>query len=438
MARAMQAVSGHPSWSAPSSDPAFATCGRCHAASHDEDQATLRRASRRRGRTGPGVAPAEVHDVLQTGGQPLPAEVQRRAKSHFGHDFSRVRVHSDARAARSAQAVDARAYTVGHHVVFDRGEYSPATRSGNTLLMHELAHVVQQRGRPIPSVLRIGAASDAKEAEADRMATSASASASASASEPATVRRAAHEEALTEPDVEPESDLDVDEALKNGTIAGPEDIPASEFSLAELGLVDEETEGEEELAAEEATVQRQPKKKAPEPKPKEKGKGKGKTAQAAKKSKGKVVRIDVDLTSQKMTWEWTDGSKDSSTISSGRGKRGVTEPCPDGTTTAENCTPVGTFHPRTFHGANYKNKDGDAMSHFIRFDGKAGDRGIGIHDAQPVTGSPASHGCVRAPAKVAKTLHDNATKDTVIVVTGAIPKPKAKAKPKPKAAPKKK
>jgi hypothetical protein len=64
--------------------------------------------------------------------------------ARFGHDFSRVRVHTDTTAARSAAAVSALAYTVGSDVVFAHGAYRPTTRSGAALLAHELAHVVQQ------------------------------------------------------------------------------------------------------------------------------------------------------------------------------------------------------------------------------------------------------------------------------------------------------
>jgi Domain of unknown function (DUF4157) len=64
----------------------------------------------------------------------------------FRHDFSRVRVHTDARAAQSARTVNALAYTVGRDVVFGAGEYAPDTRKGSRLLAHELTHVVQQAG----------------------------------------------------------------------------------------------------------------------------------------------------------------------------------------------------------------------------------------------------------------------------------------------------
>ena len=69
----------------------------------------------------------------------------------FGYDFSQVRIHTDARAAESARAVNARAYTVGREVVFGAGQYSPGTAAGQRLLAHELTHIVQQRASA-PSV----------------------------------------------------------------------------------------------------------------------------------------------------------------------------------------------------------------------------------------------------------------------------------------------
>jgi hypothetical protein len=78
-----------------------------------------------------------AEQVTQTQAAPL-AAAQRRI------DFSSVRVHTDARAAASARALDARAYTVGPHIVFDSGEYAPGTSAGSRLLAHELSHAVQQ------------------------------------------------------------------------------------------------------------------------------------------------------------------------------------------------------------------------------------------------------------------------------------------------------
>jgi hypothetical protein len=67
-------------------------------------------------------------------------------EARFGFDFSRVRIHTDGQAARSAEAVGALAYTVDEHVVFGPGHYSPRTADGRRLIAHELAHVVQQEG----------------------------------------------------------------------------------------------------------------------------------------------------------------------------------------------------------------------------------------------------------------------------------------------------
>jgi len=64
---------------------------------------------------------------------------------HFGHDFSRVRVHSGAAAEQSARDVNAHAYTVGHNIAFGASRFAPETNAGRRLLAHELTHVVQQR-----------------------------------------------------------------------------------------------------------------------------------------------------------------------------------------------------------------------------------------------------------------------------------------------------
>ena len=64
----------------------------------------------------------------------------------FGRDFGHVRVHTGEHAAASARDMDARAYTVGDHIVFDHGEYVPHSQSGKQLLAHELAHTIQQHG----------------------------------------------------------------------------------------------------------------------------------------------------------------------------------------------------------------------------------------------------------------------------------------------------
>jgi hypothetical protein len=90
----------------------------------------------------------------------------------FGHDFSRVRVHTGTQAAESAQAVNALAYTVGQDVVFGAGRYAPHTHEGRRLIAHELTHVIQQQGLPrgVRQHLTLGPSEDPYEQEAERIA----------------------------------------------------------------------------------------------------------------------------------------------------------------------------------------------------------------------------------------------------------------------------
>jgi hypothetical protein len=89
-------------------------------------------------------APAVVHDVLRSTGQPLDAGTRAFMEPRFGSDFSAVHVHVGASADASARAMSATAYAVGRDVVFRGGAFAPTTFEGRRLLAHELAHVVQQ------------------------------------------------------------------------------------------------------------------------------------------------------------------------------------------------------------------------------------------------------------------------------------------------------
>ena len=86
--------------------------------------------------------------TLRTGGAPLSVRDRRFFEQGFGIDLSRVRVHTDGPAAAAASAIQARAFTTGSHIGFAAGEFAPDTRSGRTLIAHELTHVVQQSVRP--------------------------------------------------------------------------------------------------------------------------------------------------------------------------------------------------------------------------------------------------------------------------------------------------
>jgi outer membrane protein OmpA-like peptidoglycan-associated protein len=112
----------------------------------------------------PDGVPPIVGDVLRSPGQPLDAETRAFMEPRFGADFGAVRVHTDAQAAASAAAINAKAYTVGNRVAFGTGQFAPKTGQGCHLLAHELSHVIQQgqlspdasSSVPTPFVQRLG------------------------------------------------------------------------------------------------------------------------------------------------------------------------------------------------------------------------------------------------------------------------------------------
>jgi hypothetical protein len=93
---------------------------------------------------GTNAAPASVSAALTGSGSPLNPALRQDMERRFGHDFSRVRVHTDTVAGHSADEVNALAYTVGPDIVFGAGRFAPETQEGRRLLAHELTHVVQQ------------------------------------------------------------------------------------------------------------------------------------------------------------------------------------------------------------------------------------------------------------------------------------------------------
>jgi len=86
---------------------------------------------------------AEI-DLAGTGTS-LPDPVRRRFESSLGHDFGNIRIHASPSDAKTAERFGVKALTVGRHIVFGPGRYSPEGREGQRLLAHELTHVVQQR-----------------------------------------------------------------------------------------------------------------------------------------------------------------------------------------------------------------------------------------------------------------------------------------------------
>ena len=98
------------------------------------------------GAAGIEVAP-EVEAQIQSlrgGGRPLSESERAFFEPRFGHDFSRVRIHDDVRAAETARAVNAIAFTAGQDVVLGEGQFAPGSDNGRRLVAHELVHVGQQ------------------------------------------------------------------------------------------------------------------------------------------------------------------------------------------------------------------------------------------------------------------------------------------------------
>ncbi|WP_316808836.1 DUF4157 domain-containing protein [Pedobacter agri] len=94
-----------------------------------------------------GTAPGTVQSGIAStkgAGSNLPAHVNSDLGGKMGADFSSVRIHDNAHAAKMTAHVNARAFTVGNDIYFNQGEYNPNSSSGKFLLAHELTHTIQQ------------------------------------------------------------------------------------------------------------------------------------------------------------------------------------------------------------------------------------------------------------------------------------------------------
>lgn len=81
------------------------------------------------------------------GGHGLPDALRSRMEVSFGIDFSNVRLHTDSKAADLSRGIQAKAFTYGNDIYFNRGQYQPYSAAGQHLIAHELTHVVQQSGK---------------------------------------------------------------------------------------------------------------------------------------------------------------------------------------------------------------------------------------------------------------------------------------------------
>jgi hypothetical protein len=88
--------------------------------------------------------PQQINEILQTSGTPLNQKDRLFMESHFGYDFSQVRIRNDENASRTAEAINASAYTVGTEIVIPPEHCKSGESSYKWLLAHELTHVIQQ------------------------------------------------------------------------------------------------------------------------------------------------------------------------------------------------------------------------------------------------------------------------------------------------------
>jgi hypothetical protein len=141
----------------------------------EEEELIMTPNAQRVGKEGGPVSP-EVEAAINRargGGQPLEGAVQAQMSEALGHDFSRVRVHTDSEANDLNRQLSAKAFTTGSDIFFERGVYEPGSSSGRELIAHELSHVVQQSSGRVNgdgSGMTVRPAGEAFEQEADRVA----------------------------------------------------------------------------------------------------------------------------------------------------------------------------------------------------------------------------------------------------------------------------
>lgn len=122
------------------------SCGASSESGPECEECKSKAAGLQRNSTAPSAseAPPIVHEVLRSPGEPLGQATRSFMEPRFGADFSNVQVHRGAKAAESARAVNALAYTADGQIVFGDHWFEPESAEGQRLMAHELAHVVQQ------------------------------------------------------------------------------------------------------------------------------------------------------------------------------------------------------------------------------------------------------------------------------------------------------
>lgn len=311
-------------------------------------------------------APSAVQEVINSRGRSLDDGTKSFMESRFGYDFSGVKIHTDTVAAKSAQSINALAYTSGNNIVFNEGRYSPDTTSGKHLLAHELTHVVQQKHATVQRQ-----SDDTNDLEA-------------------AVEEAEQEEMMSEED----DNLQDGYGPVTATMPVPDALPheETETDSADTGTIQTKS----------IFVRRQASPRTDVPR---------------RRSGRHISSIVISLTRQRLTITWSDGATEGERISTGRGCPNTSgNPC--ARSSNDYCTTTGNdYHPQALGGAGYVNSFGDAMPFAMFFDTG---RGIAIHQGGSL-GTPRSHGCVRTTRAMARTIHNNVIRSTDISVTGRAP-----------------
>lgn len=104
-------------------------------------------------------------------GRSIPQKLKRRLEKTTGKNLGGVRIHTGSESQKTAQQLNARAYTIGNDIHFARGQYHPGKREGDRLIAHELVHTIQQGpAQTAQTKLEVSKPQDAAEVEADRVA----------------------------------------------------------------------------------------------------------------------------------------------------------------------------------------------------------------------------------------------------------------------------
>jgi outer membrane protein OmpA-like peptidoglycan-associated protein len=120
----------------------------------EEEEKHVHRKENNSGEVGNSAGLDNYVSSLSSSGQTMSASSRQFFEPQFGHDFSNVKIHTDSVAAKSAQSINALAYTTGNNIVFNSGQYSPESGNGKKLMAHELTHVVQQRTNIQPQLIQ--------------------------------------------------------------------------------------------------------------------------------------------------------------------------------------------------------------------------------------------------------------------------------------------